>query len=139
MPQHNEGNEIISTQEIISFFKGEPLNSELAKKESNLADDLNNRANEAKVNTLIVENQILKENKEARKKYAYRTFILTCSWSVFLICVIFLCGYEKMKLSDKVIITLITSTTVNFFGFFLLVMKYLFDTNHSKNKTSGKP
>ena len=45
-----------------------------------------------------------------------------------------------MKLSDKVIMTLITSTTINVFGFFLLVLKYLFNTGSvKKDKKPPKP
>lgn len=34
-----------------------------------------------------------------------------------------------VSLHDKVLITLITTTTANFFGFFLLVLKYLFNAD----------
>ena len=78
-------------------------------------------------------NQSLQQDREARKQYALMTFILTCVWCVFIFVVIGCAaeGYlvhSHFRLSDKVLITLITSTTINFFGFFILVMKYLFHT-----------
>ena len=81
-------------------------------------------------------NKNLQQDREARKDYANKTFILTCVWGLLIFVIIFSIAkgsfifYDKwnFKLSDKVLITLITSTTVNFFGFFLLVMKYLFHT-----------
>lgn len=85
-------------------------------------------------------NQNLQQDREARKQYALMTFILTCVWCVFIFLVI-ICAAEGylvhtyFNLSDKVLITLITSTTVNFFGFFILVMKYLF---HTDGKTKSK-
>ncbi|MCW3104970.1 MAG: hypothetical protein JWO09_3410 [Bacteroidetes bacterium] len=88
-------------------------------------------------------NETLKQDREARKRYALLTFILTCTWCLFIFIVVLAAaeGYlihNKFHLSDKILITLITSTTVNFFGFFILVMKYLFHTNSAPEKKSSK-
>lgn len=92
-------------------------------------------------------NEILHENKELRKQYAKYIFILTCSWALLIFILIFSIGIKNLilipstpfELSDKVVITLITSTTINFFGFFLLVIKYLFYTGHTTTaKTKSK-
>jgi len=86
---------------------------------------------------------LLKQNREERKKYAQHIFFFTCLWSTVIFGVILLSGWKKhtdFDLSDKVLITLITSTTINFFGFFLLVVKYLFHTGDSdKEKKKDKP
>jgi hypothetical protein len=79
----------------------------------------------------------LDSNSVQRRNYARRTFWLTCSW-IFLVILIVAAsgldikGWRLLKLSDAVIITLITTTTLNVFGFFLLVMKYLFNTEELK-------
>ena len=65
-------------------------------------------------------------NNRERVKYAKMTFILTSFWIAIVLCIVYLSGRNYLNLSDTVIVTLITTTTVNVFGFFFLVMKYLF-------------
>ena len=95
-------------------------------------------------------NLLLEQNRVERKKYAKLIFRLTCFWTTLIFIIIIANGltcindrkYFEFNLSDKVIITLITSTTINFFGFFLLVVKYLFNTNEIVSSTiavSTKP
>ncbi|MDI9364583.1 MAG: hypothetical protein QM541_06510 [Flavobacterium sp.] len=95
-------------------------------------------------------NLLLVQNRKERKKYAKLIFRLTCSWTTLIFIIIIANGltcindkkYFEFNLSDKVLITLITSTTINFFGFFLLVVKYLFNTNgiiFPINSDSTKP
>jgi hypothetical protein len=82
-------------------------------------------------------NQLLKQNRKERKKYARLIFRLTCIWTLVIFVIIIANGltsianhkYFEFHLSDSLLITLITSTTLNFFGFFLLVVKYLFNSN----------
>ena len=84
------------------------------------------------LNTIIEYNKTLAQNTSERKKYAHKIFLLTVWWSVLIFFILFLKGWYYLDLSDKVIITLITSTTANFFGFFFLVTKYLFNTEAPK-------
>ncbi|MEO8085241.1 MAG: hypothetical protein ABI763_00390 [Bacteroidota bacterium] len=73
----------------------------------------------------------LNQNTDERKKYARWIFIFTCSWAAIIMSMVMCAGSNGMKFSDTIIITLITSTMVNFFGFFLLVVKYLFNPQKS--------
>jgi hypothetical protein len=91
-----------------------------------------------KLKTLRHHNAILEQNREERKKYARHIFSLTCIWAFLIFIFLFFVGFSLIKISDKVLITLITSTTVNFFGFFLLVVKYLFNTSDNWKKGSKK-
>ncbi|MDR3705343.1 MAG: hypothetical protein P4L28_05490 [Paludibacteraceae bacterium] len=117
-----------SIRQKINVFPTNPLVEEKEEKEYD---------REAKLARFTLQTEILRDDKGARKKYARLTFILTCSWSIFLVLTIFLLGLKILTLSDTVIVTLITSTTINFFGFFLLVMQYLFPKeNKEKNKDS---
>lgn len=86
------------------------------------------------------ENASLEQDIKERKGYAHKIFILTVIWSSLIFVILFLCGWKGLFLSDKVIITLITSTTINFFGFFFLVTKYLFNagTDTTKNNDTKK-
>jgi hypothetical protein len=71
----------------------------------------------------------LNQDIDERKKYANRTFALLCAWIALLFVVLGFQGFGArtgFALSDKVLITLITGTTVNVIGIFLAVMNYLF-------------
>ena len=64
-----------------------------------------------------------------RETYARRIFRLVCAWIV-LIFVLLLCqGFGDVihykPFSDKVLITLISSTTVNVIGTLIIVLKYM--------------
>ncbi len=72
----------------------------------------------------------LRANNEARVRYARRTFYLTCLWIVVVMSIVILNGVNLIHLSDTVLVTLITTTTINVFGFFLLVIKYLFNVKN---------
>lgn len=79
-------------------------------------------------------NRLLRQNREEKKKYAKWIFSITSIWSIAIFLIVIGNGLKCITrfdfvLSDKVIITLITSTTINFFGFFFLVVKYLFNTD----------
>jgi len=74
----------------------------------------------------------LEQNRNERVKYAKFTFWLTVGWIFIVMGFIFCSGFrykgEKiLEISDNVLITLITTTTINVFGFFLLVMQFLFN------------
>lgn len=89
-------------------------------------------------------NTLAIQNREERKKYAGHIFIITCIWTTLIFFVIIAASlktinkvaYFEFKISDSVLITLITSTTVNFFGFFYLVVRYLFNTETPSGKDS---
>ncbi len=75
----------------------------------------------------------LRQNNGERKKYARLIFLFTCLWAAMIFVILFLAGFKEVTLSDTVLVALITTTTVNFFGFFLLVVKYLFNTTPIAN------
>lgn len=76
----------------------------------------------------------LQQNNRERLRYAKWTFVLTCFWIFLVMILVFMNGYHPaagnrpLQLSDTVIVTLISTTTINVFGFFLLVIKFLFNT-----------
>lgn len=73
----------------------------------------------------------LRQNNEERKTYAREIFGMTQAWAIVIFILIIVSGiasaFKESFLSDKVLIALITTTTANFFGFFFLVVKYLFN------------
>jgi len=91
-------------------------------------------------------NELLRQNRQERKKYAHHIFTLTCVWTFVIFLIVMASSlkcingieYFSFEISDKVLITLITSTTINFFGFFLLVVKYLFHTEPGASLPTSK-
>jgi antibiotic biosynthesis monooxygenase (ABM) superfamily enzyme len=68
----------------------------------------------------------LKEYFEARKEFAQHIFTLVCLWLFFILIIVIASGKGNLILSDAVLITLITTTTVNVCGFLYVVAKFLF-------------
>src|SRR6478672_10001720 len=95
-----------------------------------------NTAYNAEINYLLKKEVLasLQQNNRDRFIFARYTFIITCFWITIVIIMVFLNGYRHtngsrvLELSDSVLITLITTTTINVFAFFLLVIKFLFNT-----------
>ncbi|HEY4875925.1 MAG TPA: hypothetical protein VIH86_10155 [Puia sp.] len=69
----------------------------------------------------------LRNNNSERIKYAKISFYFTCGWIFLVLFILLLCGSKVLVLSDSVLITLLTTTTANAFGFFFVVIKYLFN------------
>ena len=58
-------------------------------------------------------------------------FLFPVIWMFFILLIVYGCGDGKLKLSDTVLVTLITTTTVNIFGFLYVVVNYLFNKDKS--------
>lgn len=99
----------------------------------------------------------LSQNIRERKKYAEYIFWMVSIWLITVVIIVWLNGlgeiycynfldpllrtgvkyiHFKFILSDTVIITLITTATVNITTFFLVVTKYLFPNTPEKDTTS---
>ncbi len=75
----------------------------------------------------------LQQDREERKKYAARTFIFLCCFTASIILIIILSGlteWIKFKISDTVLITLITTSFTTVVSIFVFVMKYLFEKSN---------
>ena len=82
----------------------------------------------------------LKQDRGERKKYARWVFLLIIGWLISDLVVVFFVGLQIIKLSDAVLITLITTTTGSVIAIFLYVMVYLFKgTLPIKKSTDKKP
>jgi hypothetical protein len=113
-----------------------------------------NSAYNAEINYLLKKEVLasLQQNNRDRFIFARYTFIITCVWIFIVISIVFLNGLRYpdgspvLQLSDPVLIALITTTTLNVFGFFLLVIKFLFNTGELAaltalfdNTSKGRP
>ncbi|MCX8491820.1 MAG: hypothetical protein ORN54_12200 [Cyclobacteriaceae bacterium] len=72
----------------------------------------------------------LKQDRDERKSYAFKLYWLVLVWLLMILLIILFQGLQfsplLFKLSDAVLITLITTTTANVAAFFLVVVRYLF-------------
>ena len=73
----------------------------------------------------------LVEDNKARKTFSYWIFTVTVVWMFLVLMIVIQCGRQSIRLSDGVLIALITTTTANVFGFFYVVVNYLFNKEKS--------
>jgi len=69
------------------------------------------------------------QDREERKKYAYRTFIFLSCFTAIILLIIIGAGFSQainFNLDNTVLIALITSSLASIVGIFILVMRYLF-------------
>jgi hypothetical protein len=115
----------------IDLIRAEPFEvDEASKQESDLDFQAyaQRRETDQKLTAGDIDNQQKFENLSARKKYASRLFILLCTWITLTYITVLASGHQTcpVKLSDAVLIALITSGTVNIIGMFAVVLNYLF-------------
>lgn len=71
----------------------------------------------------------LEQDIQERKDYAKKIYKLTLGWFIGLALVLVLHGWRDVThfdLSERIILALITSTTIEVIGVFVIVAKYLF-------------
>ncbi len=84
--------------------------------------------------TKRLQNLALKQDIDLRKDFAWDIFYLIVAWLFLVFVVLLLQGFtaticaHKFGLSDSVVLALISGTTVNVLGIFLIVVRYLFPT-----------
>lgn len=68
----------------------------------------------------------LKQDREQRKSFSTWIFIFTCVYMAVTIAIVCLCAFSVMRLSDTILVTLLTTTLTEVLGMFTFVAKYLF-------------
>lgn len=78
-----------------------------------------------------------RDTHQLRLGYASRIFWLVVAWLACVAVAVFMSGFAlwSFKLSDKVLITFITSTTINVVGLFVVVAKWMFPNGNSKKNS----
>jgi hypothetical protein len=74
--------------------------------------------------------RLLDDNK-ARKVFSVIIFAITVMWMFLVLFIVVQCSRKVFHLNDGVLIALITTTTANVFGFFYVVVNYLFNKDKS--------
>lgn len=79
-----------------------------------------------KIQQLDEEIKDLQQDREQRKVLSYALFGFMCFYMLVALFIVFCCGFGWMYLSDKVLITLMTTTLADVIGIFGFVAKYLY-------------
>lgn len=79
-----------------------------------------------KIERLDEEIKDLRQDRQQRKVFGRYIFIFMCVYMAAALAIVFLCGFGCMRLSDKVLITLLTTTLADVIGIFSFVAKYLY-------------
>lgn len=100
----------------------------------NVPDELTAKYMENQIKRAEIQNDILEQDKNERKRYAFNIYSLICAWLVCIFIVISWQGFgtfgpNPFHLSDSVILALVGSTTINVLGLFVIVVNYLFKQN----------
>ena len=95
---------------------------------SNLEIDLDEHRMRYELDSLEQQLREAEDTHELRIGYANKIFIMVCIWLGCVIASVVMCGFHLwgFTLSDKVLITFITSTTINVVGLFAIVAKWMF-------------
>ena len=73
------------------------------------------------------------QDREERKKFADKIFILLASFIAVTLYVIVLVGFGYLELDNAVLITILSTMSANVIGIFIYVVKYLFKSNVCPN------
>lgn len=117
--------------------------------EERTAAELRISKSQQEINGLELQNRLRAEelesrrqDREQRKEYADKIFCFLCFFIVFVGIFVFIAGLELSKdatechfrLSENVLIALLTTTSANVIGIFVFVVKYLFNVPASKDQ-----
>lgn len=108
-----EGEEATISSAVETDYAGKLNDIEL----KNLQEDLNGK----------------KQDREQRGKFAGRIFNLMCCYLGAVMIIVILKGAKVLALSDSVVNVLLTTTTANIIGIFMIVAKYLFYRQSQQN------
>jgi hypothetical protein len=73
----------------------------------------------------------LKHSNNFREEYGVVLFGITVIWILIMLIIVILHSFKLLHLPDSVLITFISTTTVNVLAFFVLVVKYFFSPGKS--------
>ena len=85
-------------------------------------NDIENREKEAQIELLEINNDL------KQKMFSFVEWFLIC-YTITSMTITILCGFEVLKLSDPIIITILTTTFVVIIALPKLICKHLFPTN----------
>lgn len=86
-----------------------------------------------KIQNSILEAQLTKLNNDnqARISVSKKIFLIVICWLFAVIAILIMTGVGLFTFSDKVLITLLTTSSVNVIGLLVIVANYLFNKTKS--------
>lgn len=75
-----------------------------------------------------------KQDREQRKWFSAWIFGVVCIYLLIVLVLLYFTGFSLTRLSDTVLVALLTTTTANVIGLLVIVARYLFPRNDSDNK-----
>jgi hypothetical protein len=69
-----------------------------------------------------------KQDRAERKKYAFYIFWFLCSFLLIVLAIVIFITFKNNGLDNSVLITLMTTTSADIIGLFIIVVTYLFNT-----------
>lgn len=75
--------------------------------------------------------QKFEDDNESRREFSRNIFTVTVIWMFLVLVIVIQSASGKWRLSDSVLITLISTTTANVIGIFIIVANYLFNRDKS--------
>lgn len=70
-----------------------------------------------------------KQDREQRKYFSTWIFGVVCAYLLIVLVLLYLTGFSLTRLSDTVLVALLTTTTANVIGLLVIVARYLFPRN----------
>ena len=91
-------------------------------------EDIEREARNVEVDLKREELESHRQDRAERKKFANKIFRMLGFFLFIVLIIVICCAYQciPFELSDTVIVTLLSTTTINVIGIFLVVVKYLF-------------
>ena|SRR5437762_12665078 len=83
------------------------------------------------IRKLKAEVEKLEQDNQGRKTLRDTIFTVTVVWMFLILVIVWHTGTGDLKLSDTVLVALITTTTANVFGFLYVVVNYLYNKDKS--------
>ncbi|WP_207513154.1 hypothetical protein [Longitalea luteola] len=115
-------------QNLLHTLLEKPADPKVNVKEANVNEvkglDMEEAFSRAQLKRLLDDNR-------ARKVFSIIIFAITVLWMFLVLFIVVQCSRKVYVLSDGVLIALITTTTANVFGFFYVVVNYLFNKDKS--------
>jgi hypothetical protein len=94
--------------------------------DNEVKDRANAELNNENIRQHKLANDIAEQDKEERKTYANLSFTLVSMWLTMVLVIFIAIGQKRLEYSDTVIVTLLTTTTINVIGIYIIVANYLF-------------
>ena len=98
----------------------------LAKPQIKEVEDTLLSKEEIELATLREELASKRQDREQRRDFALYIFIMMCTYLFVVLIVVILKGCTLLQISDIVMNVLLSTTTANVIGIFIIVAKYLF-------------